>query len=112
MERVARSDPKVPTPPPTSVVRDPAGHEPAPADALPALSAMERQVLDVLSRQGGRRLTAGQIAGQIGCTREDLKSALDALRVKGLVACLNTIVESYSCRFPGLDLEGVTDPCP
>jgi len=34
-----------------------------------------------------------------------LRAVLESLRADGLVVRLNTVVESYASRFPGLDVE-------
>jgi hypothetical protein len=73
---------------------------------LPVLSESEADVLRVLSGQG-RRMTVGQLETFTGYTREELGMALGGLRAKGLVTQLNTVVESFTCRFPGLRVEGL-----
>ena len=46
--------------------------------------------------------TAAQLAAGSGLTREQVANALQDLRAKGLVTCLNTVVASYAARFPGI----------
>jgi hypothetical protein len=65
------------------------------------LSRDEVLVLDALSA-AGHCLSLGQLRARTGVAREDLKPVLDGLRAKGLAARLNTVVESYACRFPGV----------
>ncbi len=66
-----------------------------------ALSTDEELVLYALlaCESGG---TAAQLAAGSGLTREQVASALQDLRAKGLVTCLNTVVASYAARFPGI----------
>ena len=68
-----------------------------------AFSPVERLVLDTLGE--ATSMTSGQLRVQTGLTPEELASALDSLRAKGVVASLNTVVESYRSRFPGVSLD-------
>ncbi len=68
--------------------------------SLPSLSADESRVLAVLSEM--RHSSIGILRARTDLGSDDLRTVLDALRAKGLVTRLNTIVESYSSRFPGL----------
>ena len=83
-------------------------HSASPVHPLTVLSPTEGLVLKALSERG-RRLTVGQLAARTGCSRADVDAALSGLKAKGLIACLNTVVASYSCRFPGLDMGGVAE---
>jgi hypothetical protein len=74
--------------------------------ATSAVSDVEARVLGALS-DAGHCLTLGQLRARTGITREELKPVLDGLRSKGLAAKLNTVVESYSCRFPGVRVDDV-----
>ncbi len=66
-----------------------------------ALSTDEELVLRALlaCEIGG---TPAQLTARSGLTREQVANALQDLRAKGLVTCLNTVVESYAARFPGI----------
>lgn len=68
---------------------------------LSELTADEGIILEVLAAcaTGG---TTAQLRSKSGLSEERLMQALDGLRAKGLVARLNTVIESYSCRFPGV----------
>lgn len=79
--------------------------EPLPVSVLPVLSDVEVEVLRVLTDQG-RRLTLGQLVSCTDFSREELGMAIGGLRAKGLISSLNTVVESYSCRFPGVRVDG------
>lgn len=67
----------------------------------PSLTEQEATVLDALSsfRTGG---TPAQLRARCGLSIVDLGAALEGLRAKGLVTRLNTVVESYAARFPGV----------
>ncbi|NLG67113.1 MAG: hypothetical protein GX536_05300 [Actinobacteria bacterium] len=69
--------------------------------ALPRLSSDETVVLDALSGHL-TGATLGWLRSRCGLPEERLQLCLAALRHKGLVVRLNTVVESYSCRFPGV----------
>ena len=71
-----------------------------------ALSEREALILGALS-DAGHCLSLGQLRARTGILREDLKPILEGLRAKGLAARLNTVVESYACRFPGLRVDDV-----
>lgn len=73
---------------------------------LPALSNEEAVVLDLMSRSG-HCLTFGTLRSRAGLRPEELRDALESLRAYGLVVRLNTVVESYASRFPGLDVDRV-----
>ena len=72
------------------------------SSALPVLSDTETELLRILSEDGP--LTVGQLMSLTGYSREELGMAVGGLRAKGLVSQLNTLVESYCCRFPGLGM--------
>lgn len=46
--------------------------------------------------------TMGKLRSACGLSEESLVLCLNALCQKGLVARLNTVVESFCCRFPGV----------
>lgn len=71
--------------------------------SLSALTDQERTVLDVLVTSAAAR-TAAQLSAASGLPREQVASALESLRVKGLVTQFNTVIESYGARVPGLEL--------
>ena len=71
---------------------------------LPVLADEEAAVLALMS-QSGHCMTFGTIRSRTGLETEELRSVLESLRTDGLVVRLNTVVESYACRFPGLDVE-------
>ena len=71
-----------------------------------ARSEREARVLSALS-DAGHCLSLGQLRARTGILREDLKPILEGLRAKGLAARLNTVVESYACRFPGIRVDDV-----
>jgi hypothetical protein len=73
------------------------------APDLSALTDQERAVLEILVASATAR-TAAQLSAASGLPREQVASALESLRVKGVVTLLNTVIESYGARFPGLDL--------
>lgn len=68
--------------------------------SLPSLSAEESRVFAALSET--RHSSIGMLRARTDLDPDELRAVLDALRAKGLVTRLNTIVESYSSRFPGL----------
>ena len=51
------------------------------------------------------RLPLPVLRTRTGCTEAELREALDGLRDLGLVSRLNTVIESYSARFPGLRVD-------
>jgi hypothetical protein len=67
------------------------------AKALPDLSAGELEVLALL-RRAGTGLTVGQLGARLPSSAPILDTLLGALMERGLVARLNTIVPSYTCR--------------
>jgi len=71
--------------------------------ALPTLSAAESSVLNALSEV--RQLSLGVLRSRTGMSTEELRSSIERLRALGLVTRLNTVVESYSSRFPGLRVD-------
>jgi hypothetical protein len=73
------------------------------SDAPAVLSDEEKKVLDLLVSCGAAR-TPAQLAAGCGLEREQAAQALDGLRAKGLVTPLNTLVESYIARFPGIEV--------
>jgi RIO-like serine/threonine protein kinase len=73
-------------------------------NGLPVVTDQEAAVLDLMSRSG-HCLTFGTIRSRTGLDTEELRCALESLRTDGLVVRLNTVVESYACRFPGLDVD-------
>jgi len=78
------------------------------AAALPgpgslSLTPDERTVVELLVTCGVSR-TVTQIAAECGLSRADVVGALEGLRTKGLVTRLNTLVDSYAARFPGLEV--------
>ena len=76
---------------------------PVPPVSLPSLSAVESSVLNALSEV--RQLSFGVLRSRTAVTSEELRAALDRLRGLGLVTRLNTVIESYSSRFPGLRVD-------
>jgi hypothetical protein len=68
-----------------------------------ALNDEERALLDVLMASATAR-TAAQLSASTGLSREQVATALESLRVQGLVTRFNTLIESYGARFPGLEL--------
>lgn len=74
------------------------------ANGLTVLADDEAAVLDLMSRSG-HCLTFGTLRSRTGLQTEELRAALDSLRANGLVVRLNTVVESYASRFPGLDVD-------
>ena len=77
-----------------------AGPTPAPVLSEPALSPVQQRVLTALSQD--RQLSFSVLGSRAGATAEELRVALEGLRARGLVSRLNTVVESYAARFPGL----------
>jgi hypothetical protein len=72
-------------------------------DARPVLSDDEDKVLSILVSFGNSKTTQ-QLAAGTGLPREQVATALDGLRAKGLVIRVNTLVESYAARFPGIEV--------
>lgn len=81
---------------------EPGGHL-APPARLPSLSPAESSVLNALSE--ARHLSFGVLRSRTGTSVEELRETLSRLRAMGLVTQLNTVVESYSSRFPGLRVD-------
>lgn len=83
--------------------RTPGAQREVPADetALAALGEDELVVLNVLAAYP-TGVTLGQLRSRSGLEETSLHSALDGLLAKGLVVRLNTVVESYRPRFPGV----------
>ncbi len=77
-------------------------YRPAGLDSL-VLSADERAVLEILVDCGTSR-TEAQIAAMCGLPRASVAGGLETLRAKGLVSRVNTLVESYAARFPGVEV--------
>jgi hypothetical protein len=77
-----------------------AGPTPPPARSEPPLSPVQQRVLTALSED--RQLSFSVLSSRAGASPEELRVALEALRARGLVSRLNTVVESYAARFPGL----------
>jgi FixJ family two-component response regulator len=73
------------------------------AQILSALTDQERAVLDVLVISTAAR-TVVQLSAASGLSRDQVADAIGSLRGKGLVTQLNTVIESYGARFPGLEL--------
>ncbi len=71
--------------------------------SLPALSTAESSVLNALSEV--RQLSFGVLRSRTGMSTEELRGSVERLRALGLVTRLNTVVESYSSRFPGLRVD-------
>ncbi len=64
------------------------------------------RVLDCLQAADGA-LSLKQLQSHLSsCSPDDLRSAVDSL-VEGHLLCeLNTIIPSYACRYPGIQLYG------
>lgn len=88
---------------PVTPKNDPAGAE-GRVDGLPVLNQAEVSVLRALS-QGETLLSLGALRARTSLPTDVLASALDSLRRRGLVSRLNTVVESYAARFPGLRVD-------
>lgn len=50
-------------------------------------------------------MSLGVLRSRTGMSTEELRSSIERLRALGLVTRLNTVVESYSSRFPGLRVD-------
>jgi hypothetical protein len=81
--------------------RSPAGSPPD-LDSL-AITADEKTVLEILVA-GGTAKSMAQLALSSGLGREGVAGVLEGLRAKGLVTRVNTLVESYAARFPGIEV--------
>lgn len=69
-----------------------------------ALGQGEAAILSLMS-QGDHCLSLGTIRSRTGMATRELRAVLDGLRAKGLIVRLDTVVESYASRFPGLDVD-------
>lgn len=69
-----------------------------------ALDQEEAAVLALMS-QGDHCLSLGTIRSRTGIATLELRVVLEGLRAKGLIVRLDTVVESYASRFPGLDVD-------
>jgi hypothetical protein len=68
-------------------------------------SAVQKQVLQCLGKSS-EALTTRQLEAAISCSDEELRRALEQLVGNGLVSRLNTIIPSYSNRYPGVRVYG------
>jgi hypothetical protein len=68
---------------------------------LAQLSKEQRQILDCL-QTAGSPLTLRQLETRTACPAVALENALDGLLQRDLVARLNTLIPSYSYRYPGI----------
>ena len=77
---------------------------PVEVTVVPAVLATDEElVLQVLlSCEIGA--TAAQLTARSSLNIEQVTAAVQSLRAKGLVICLNTVVESYAARFPGISV--------
>jgi hypothetical protein len=69
------------------------------------LSVVQKQILDCLG-QSAKALTLRQLEGALSCSVADLTEALDGLTESSLVSRLNTVIPSYSNRYPGVRVYG------
>lgn len=67
------------------------------------LTSAEARVLESLQTSGSA-LTRRQLEAQTGMSGEQLDTAVQGLREKRLVAKLNTVIPSYSFRYPGIEV--------
>jgi hypothetical protein len=67
------------------------------------LSEDQRRVLDCLQAVG-EGLTLKQMQSHLSCSPDVLRSAVDALVERHLLCELNTVIPSYACRYPGIQL--------
>ena len=93
---------------PTGIHNDGRTHSGMPDGAGPVgapaeLTEEQKLVLDVLESSTSG-LTLQQIASSAGCPAEQLGGAVEALVEQGLACRLNTIIPSYSPRYPGIRL--------
>lgn len=70
----------------------------------PALLEDEQRVLKALDRT--HRLTIAQLVSRTTLGSERVSVALGALGHKGLVSRLNTVIESFCARLPGVRVGG------
>ena len=78
------------------------------AAAIPAeqhLSEEQKRVLDCLQAVGAG-LTLKQLQSHLSCSPDVLRSTVDALVERHLLCELNTVIPSYACRYPGIQLYG------
>jgi hypothetical protein len=73
--------------------------------AEPQLSSVQKEILDCLGRSQ-EALTLRQLEGAVSCSAADLCEALDGLTKSSLVSRLNTVIPSYSNRYPGVRVYG------
>lgn len=92
------------TPPGSAAPGSPASQTQPGVSGLPVLADEEAAVLALMSRSD-HCLTLGTIRSRTGLGTEELRVVLESLRAKGLIVRLNTVVESYASRFPGLDVD-------
>lgn len=69
----------------------------------PQLSAIERQVIDVLSGRG-QAMTIHQLLSSLDLAAEELEETLTSLVKMSLISRLNTVVPSYSANYPGVSM--------
>ena len=69
------------------------------------LTVVQKQILDCLGHSE-KALTLRQLEGALSCSAADLNEALDGLTESSLVSRLNTIIPSYSNRYPGVRVYG------
>ncbi len=91
---------------------DPRDAQPSETDFIsdpPSLAAnftgVQKSVLDSLGN-AGKGLTLRQLETAVGCSAEELKSAVDSLLQASLVSRLNTVIPSYATRYPGVRVYG------
>ena len=75
------------------------------AAAQAEFSVVQKQVLQCLGNSS-EALTSRQLAAAISCSNGELGRALDQLVSRGFVSRLNTIIPSYSNRYPGVRVYG------
>jgi hypothetical protein len=69
------------------------------------LSGAQKSVLDCLQAVDAG-LTLKQMQSRLSCSPEVLRSAVDALVERHILCELNTVIPSYTCRYPGINLYG------
>jgi len=74
-----------------------------PVGSQQQLSAIEGQVLDVLSSRG-KAMTIRQLRSSLDVAAEELDGALASLIKMSLISRLNTVVPSYSANYPGVSM--------
>lgn len=72
---------------------------------LVQLNDDQRMVFDCLQQAGGG-LTQRQISLRVSCSPPAVEQALSELVTLSLVARLNTLIPSYTCKYPGVSLHG------